>query len=137
MSPRGSLNPYGFFGGIVRKAQWVTGEELDELIERAMEAGLLTPEEWRDLLNTDLIVRGIRKGRRTWLAVEVSGVLDYDDFHRAIRRSQLLERITNEPAIPVIAGELCSDDLLREAKFQGAWVLLDGQTYSPEPAEED
>jgi hypothetical protein len=137
MSPRGSLNPYGFFSGIVRKAQWVTGEELDELIERAMEAGLLTPEEWRDLLNTDLIVRGIRKGRRTWLAVEVSGVLDYDDFHRAIRRSQLLERITNEPAIPVIAGELCSDDLLREAKFQGAWVLLDGQTYSPEPAEED
>jgi hypothetical protein len=53
MSPRGSLNPYGFFGGIVRKAQWVTGEGLDE------------------------------------------------------------------------------------AKFQGAWVLLDGQTYSPEPAEED
>ncbi|MDT7897077.1 MAG: hypothetical protein RRB24_03245 [Armatimonadota bacterium] len=53
MSPRGSLNPYGFFGEIVRKAQWVTGEELDE------------------------------------------------------------------------------------AKFQGAWVLLDKRTYSPEPGEED
>jgi hypothetical protein len=131
------LHPYGFFGEIVRRPQWVTGEELEDLVERAVEAGLLTREERRELLDTDLIVRGIREGRRTWLAVEVSGVLDYDDLHRAIRRSRLLERITNEPAIPVIAGELCSDDLLREAKFQGAWVLLDGHTYSPEPAEED
>ncbi|MFA0751412.1 MAG: hypothetical protein SLRJCFUN_001815, partial [Candidatus Fervidibacter sp.] len=126
------LHPYGFFGEIVRRPQWVTGEELEDLVERAMEAGLLTREERRELLDTDLIVRGIREGKRTWLAVEVSGVLDYDDLKRAVRRSQLLERITNEPAIPVIAGELCSEDLLREAKFQGVWVLLDGRTYSPE-----
>jgi len=131
------LHPYGFFGEIVRRPQWVTGEELEDLVERAVEAGLLTREERRELLDTDLIVRGIREGKRTWLAVEVSGVLDYDDLKRAVRRSQLLERITNEPAIPVIAGELCSEDLLREAKFQGAWVLLDGRTYSPEQTSEN
>ena len=89
------------------------GRGVDELIERAMEAGLLTPEEWRDLLNTDLIVRGIRKGKRTWLAVEVSGVLDYDDLHKPSAEANCWNASpTNPPSLSSLANcawTICSE----------------------------
>ncbi|MDW8030075.1 MAG: hypothetical protein RMK94_16985, partial [Armatimonadota bacterium] len=88
-------------------------------------------EERRELVHADLIVRGIREGQPTWLVVEVSGTIEFYDIERALKRSQLLARSTGENVLPVVAGELCPEEFLRDALRKGVWVILDGRTFAP------
>jgi hypothetical protein len=131
MEIRYRQNPYGYFSEIVRRAKWVTGDELDDLLSEALSKGLINEDEQKELMRADLIVRGVREGQVTWLVVEVSGTIDNEDVDRAIRRSQLLARCLNEPVLAVVAGEFCPEEVLRYALRSGAWVLLDGSTFSP------
>jgi DNA repair exonuclease SbcCD ATPase subunit len=131
MEIRYRQNPYGYFSEIVRRAKWVTGDELDDLLSEALSKGLINEDEQKELMLADLIIRGVREGQVTWLVVEVSGTIYNEDVDRAIRRSQLLARCLNEPVLAVVAGEFCPEEVLRYALRSGAWVLLDGSTFSP------
>lgn len=132
MEIRYRQNPYGYFGEIVRRAKWVTGDELDDLLLEALSKGLINEDEQKELMRADLIVRGVREGQIAWLVVEVSGTVDTEDVDRAIRRSQLLARCVSEPVSAVVAGEFCPEEVLRYALRSGVWVLLDGSTFSPQ-----
>jgi len=125
-------NPYGYFSEIVRRAKWVTGDDLDDLLLEALSKGLINEDEQKELMRADLIVRGVREGQATWLIVEVSGTVDIEDVDRAIRRSQLFARCVSEPVLAVVAGEFCPEEVLRYALRSGVWVLLDGSTFSPQ-----
>jgi len=125
-------NLYGYFSEIVRRAKWVTGDELDDLLLEALSKGLINEDEQKELMRADLIVRGVRERQTAWLVVEVSGTVDTEDVDRAIRRSQLLARCVNEPVLAVVAGEFCPEGVLRHALRNGVCVLLDGSTFSPQ-----
>ena len=125
-------NPYGYFSEIVRRAKWVTGDELDDLLLEALSKGLINEDEQKELMRANLIVRGVREGQIAWLVVEVLGTVDTEDVDRAIRRSQLLARCVSEPVSAVVAGEFCPEEVLRYALRSGVWVLLDGSTFSPQ-----
>jgi DNA repair exonuclease SbcCD ATPase subunit len=132
MEIRYRQNPYGYFSEIVRRAKWVTGDELDDLLSEALSKGLINEDEQKELMRADLIVRGVREGQVTWLVVEVSGTIDNEDVDRAIKRSRLLAQCVNESVWAVVAGEFCPEEVLRYALRSGAWVLLDGATFSPQ-----
>lgn len=124
-------HPYGYFGGILRRARWVAGDELEDLLESAVQMGRLTAKEIQVLRMTDVIVRGLREGRTVWLTVEVSGTIDRDDIQRALERAALLARCVPDEVLPVVAGINCPEEVREGALRVGVWVVQDGQVFAP------
>ncbi len=130
-------HPYGYFGGILRRARWVTGDELEDLLETALQAGRITETEMQVLRVTDVIVRGLREGRTVWLTVEISGTIDRDDVQRALERAVLLARCVPDEVLPVVAGMSCPEEVREGALRTGVWVVQDGQVFAPTSQEAD
>jgi outer membrane murein-binding lipoprotein Lpp len=128
-------HPYGYFGMILRRPRWVAGDELETLLDEALQAGRISEKDLQVLMLTDLIVRGVRQGRTTWLAVEVSGTIDREDIQRALERAILLSRCVSDEVIPVVAGIHCPEDVRDGALRTGVWVIQDGQVFAPAPQE--
>ena len=128
-------HPYGYFGMILRRPRWVAGDELETLLDEALQAGRISEKDLQVLMLTDLIVRGVRQGRTTWLAVEVSGTIDREDIQRALERAILLSRCVPDEVIPVVAGIHCPEDVRDGALRTGVWVIQDGQVFAPAPQE--
>ncbi|MCS7311353.1 MAG: hypothetical protein NZ742_00325 [Acidobacteria bacterium] len=124
-------HPYGYFGGILRRAHWVTGDELEDLLERALQIGRITEKEAQVLRMTDVIVRGFREGRTVWLTVEVSGTIERDDIQRALERAVLLTRCVPDNVFPVVAGMHCPEEVREGALRTGVWIVQDGQVFAP------
>ena len=95
-----------YVGRLVRRAQVLSATERVELLENAVEQGILTEEEKNDVLLTDVVVRGRRKedGAQVYLAIAVSWGVGPYDVERAIHRAALLGKL-GSPAMPVVAGK--------------------------------
>jgi len=93
----------------------------------------LSPEEFRDLLQLDLLIRGRPRYREeapeVWLAVEISVVIDRRDVERALRRA-------GYRAIPTVTGERMTEGAEEEAEAHKVLMLLDGRPISWEEAPE-
>ena len=113
-----------YFGMILRRVRLVEPGELEEL------ESILSPEEYREILLLDLVVKGRLKGvpgePEVVLAVEVSSVVDEGDIERAARRARILKR-AGYKAIPIAAGE----ELTREgedlAKVERVALMMNGR----------
>ena len=118
-----------YVGRLVRRARVLSAAELAELLENAVDQGLLTEEEKNDVLLTDAVVRGRRKedGGPVYLAIEVSWGIDPHDIERALRRAALLSKL-GTPALPVVAGRNMSDDVTALAQAKQVWLVIDGRT---------
>ena len=86
-----------YFGPLLRRMSALSPIELEDDLEAH-----LSPEEFRDLLLLDLLVRGAPRYREeapeVWLAVEISAVIDRHDVERALRQA-------GYRAIPTVTGE--------------------------------
>ncbi|RKY71536.1 MAG: hypothetical protein DRQ14_07165, partial [Candidatus Latescibacterota bacterium] len=63
-----------YFGPLLRRAKSLSADELWDIVDRGIEEGVLTSEEAREVLDTDIVVRGRRwkDGKEEFLVVEVS-----------------------------------------------------------------
>ena len=95
-----------YLGKLVRRCKTLSFEELAELLEDAVEKGLISDDEKAEVLNLDAVAGGISKadGRRCFLALEVSVKVDIEDVERAARRASVLARAGGFPAIGVVVG---------------------------------
>ncbi|MFN3928839.1 MAG: hypothetical protein ACK4OK_04300, partial [Thermoflexus sp.] len=118
--------PHAYFHRIVERPQRVEAAELEDLLESH---ALAPPEEDR-LRRTDLLLRGQREGRETWLAVEVSYGIGPGDVRRALRSAEVLRKLGIE-ALPVVAGVWLTAEAEAEARGR-VWRVLDGRVYPPE-----
>ena len=96
-------------------------------VEEATDNGQITDDDETRLRVTDLIVRSQRKsdGSTLWFAVEASGVIGEEDIVRAKQSSDVLKKIYNQDAIPLVYGYQISDadrDLANELQVP---VFLD------------
>ncbi|GBC82347.1 Chromosome partition protein Smc [bacterium HR10] len=116
-----------YFGPLLRRPRVV---DLGALLE-TLEAHL-SPEEFRDVLQLDLLVSGKPRlqpeAPEVFLAVEISSVIDERDVERALRRSALLRR-AGFRAIPVVAGERATLGAEDEARAHHVAVLQDGRVF--------
>lgn len=121
-----------FFGKLVRRSHALSAEELDQLLEAALEAGKITRQERDDLLDTDLVVRGRwhEDGEPVYLVVEISWGIGLDDTRRALRRAQTIAKI-GARTVPVVVGERPTEDAIAEAHEFGIWQVLDGRIEPP------
>jgi hypothetical protein len=121
-----------YFSKIARRIRVQSPEDLDEVLEAAVEAGTLTPETANDIRLADVVAKGrlVSDLTEVWLVVEVSATIDHDDVERAVRRAEALAR-TGITTVPVVAGEAISDQTAASARRSGVWVVENGRTQPP------
>jgi chromosome segregation ATPase len=124
-----------YLGPWFRKVRQVDPAATAE-VEEALERGVLSDEEFRDLLRADAFVRAAaRRGDpgEQVLVIEASKVIDRVDVERAVRRAVLLQRIWTESR-PAVYGEAITRGANELANAAGVAVLVERVV---ETAEED
>lgn len=120
------------FGSFLRKTKVVPLTNLEDELSEA-----LTEDEFIELLNLDLLVRGLPRrqkgGSHVWLAVEVSVTVDRRDVERAIRRAELLRK-ANLEALPVVGGEEVTEGGLEAAQNHSVILVQNGSILHTEAA---
>lgn len=92
----------------------------NQALQSALQSGLISREQFRDLLRADLIVYG-QSGSHA--VVEVSLGPNEDDILRALRRAEILHAATGDQVTPVIATPDPHEALIRQAEERHARVL--------------
>jgi hypothetical protein len=119
---------FAYLRSLIRRAHALSPDELDDLLDRAVEKGLLSEDEAADAAETDAVVRGKRweDGAELYLVVEVSWGVGPTDVVRAARRAELLAR-TGILAWPVVAGKTIMDEAVALAREKEVWQVVDGR----------
>lgn len=116
-----------YFGPLLRRLRVVPPHTLEDELQAQ-----LSPEEFKDVLQLDLLVSGQPRYHpempEVWLAVEVSAVIDKEDVSRAQRRAELLRRAGYQ-AIPAVAGERATLVAEDEARLHNVVMLQDGRVF--------
>jgi hypothetical protein len=121
-----------YFGRIIRRSHVLSTDERWNLLDAAVQRGLITEAESDEIVLADLLVRGrLREGQReVYLVVEVSWGLGHDDVRRARERASLLAKAGVE-ALAVVAGDWASDDVQQDARSSRVWLVTDGRVAPP------
>jgi hypothetical protein len=122
-----------YFAPMVRRTHVLDGDELQTLLEEAIERGQLSEAETLDIILADVIIRGRRRAdsAEVYLVVEVSWVVDLYDVEHAVRRSSLLSKI-GTPTLAVVAGETVLGEAASLANRLHVWQITDGHVASPQ-----
>ena len=94
----------------------------------AEENGRITDRHYRRILDTDMILRGRRRGgdEYVYVAMEVSNKLDRDDIDRAIMSAEAISRtLDGAEVLPAVYGREISDADNARAENNGVTVMLD------------
>jgi predicted nuclease with TOPRIM domain len=111
-----------YFGRLIRKCRVLPIEELADLLDDAVEKGIITEEEREDALKTDVVVTGVLKedsGQRVALVTEVSMKADRQDVERAYSRAKIIGKVLNLPAISVVIGKEYTEGAKEKAEEMG------------------
>jgi len=122
-----------YFSDLLRRIRVISPQELATLLEDAVEAGILSPAEQKDLLMSDVVVRGRRRedGTEVYMVAEVSVGIGQKDVGRAVKRARLLHRALQRPTMAAVAGEWINVEAERQARALGVWWVLDGTAHAP------
>ena len=124
---------FAYFGSVLRRAHALTSDEFMTLVEDAVDRGVLSAAQARDLALVDVVVRGRRPedGSEVYLVVEVSWGVGPHDVERAARRAALLAQV-GVATIPVVAGKQVTAEAIELARRQQVWQVMDGHALRPE-----
>ena len=123
---------HAYFAPLIRRTHVLSPEEIDTLLEAAIEQGLLSESEANEILLADLLLRGRRRADNSevYVVVEISWKIDPYDVERSVRRAALLSRM-GTPAIPVVAGKEVIEEAANLADMLQVWQLTNGQAIPP------
>lgn len=85
--------------------------DFDNMIQGAIDQGLITEEQSYEVWNTDLILLGTPRGDTTpvYVAAEISITASDNDITRAVNRAGLIAQATRLPVTPVIICDNADD----------------------------
>lgn len=115
----------GYFGRLIRRCRVVGIEDLADLLEDAVEGGVIREEEKEEALQTDLVVRGRlkRSGEEVVLIVEVPMKVDREDIERAWRRAEIFGKVFHLTSLAVAVGKESTEDAERTAQALGVFLV--------------
>jgi hypothetical protein len=124
--------PFTYFGRLIRRAHTLSSDELEGLIERAVEQGLLSQDEAAEVAEADAVIRGRWRedGAEVYLVVEISWGVGPSDVERAVRRAEFLAR-AGVTARPVVAGRAVTAEAAALAQEYKVWQFTDGRPTPP------
>ena len=91
----------------------------NQVIQGALQSGLISREQSRDLIRADLIVCG----QNRHAVVEISLGPNEDDISRALRRAEILHTATGDEVMPVVATPDPHTAFIQQAEDRQAHVL--------------
>ncbi len=94
--------------------------QFHDAMSAAVANGSITQDEYTDLANTDLILRGTN-GQHA--VCEVSTGPDQEDLVRAIRRAAVLSRATGETVKPAVIAPAPTQEFRQQAENRGVAVM--------------
>jgi hypothetical protein len=121
-----------FFGALLRHPYVLSRGEVTDLLDEAVDRGVLSQDDAVEAQRADLIVRGTRRtdGAPVYLVVEVSWTVDTNDVERAARRAALLAK-AGAVALPVVAGEKIGEPARLLAPMRHVWQMTDDEVVPP------
>lgn len=119
-------------GRILRRPHVLSADEVYELLDNAVDHGLLSLEERDQLAEADLIVSGRdhKTGTEVSVVMEVSWGVGLGDVRRAAYRAAVLAKI-GTPPVPAVAGRDISHQAREQAVRQGVWQRIDATVVPP------
>ena len=122
-----------YFGRLLRRAHLLTDDELNEMLDDAVERGVLSEDESDEVTWADAVVRGRRRGDRAQVVAvaEVSWGVGVSDVERARRRAALVAKL-GFTTLPVVGGKAVTREAAELARQQGVWQLFDGRLVAPD-----
>lgn len=118
------------FSDLARRLRLMSPDELDDLLDQAIDEGTLTDEDAHHVRLLDAVYRASREGSRCYLAIEVSVGVGLDDVRRVHERADLLAR-TGIPTLAVVAGEWVNPEAADAARAMGVWQVTNGTGTAP------
>ena len=120
-----------FWGRAVHRPRLVSEERLADLLDDAVDAGLLTLEELCDVLLASFVVKGRRRsdGVEAYVVVEVAVCIGLEDVERVIRLAAVLGRLA--PTLAAVAGDRITPEAAAFAAARGVGCVVDEQVVVP------
>ena len=121
-----------YFGRHLAGLRVLSPGELVQVLEPALESGVLSLEEYEQVLASDLVATGRLRasGEEVYLVAEVSWGVGLGDLERALRRAGYLSRLGRR-ALAAVGGEEVLPGVEEEALAKGVIVATDGQVSWP------
>jgi hypothetical protein len=96
-------------------------------VEDAAEDGVISEDDETRIQVTDLIMRSLRKpdGSVLWFAIEASGVINDDDITCAKRSADIITKVYDQDAEPLVYGYRIHDRQRKLSGELGVRVYLD------------
>ena len=100
--------------------------EFASLLDDARKTGLLTPDQFQELLNLDLVFAAKRNSddADVHVVAEVSITAGDSDIERAARRAPILSAVTTHPVFPAVVSASVDDKRKARAAQQNVTVML-------------
>ena len=93
-----------------------------DLIADALDAGLISDDEWADLQQADAVMSGQHEGNTVYYVGEFSITVNHHDIDRAIARAAILSKATGCDAWPMVVGDSIPEPQLTRIEAEGvAW----------------
>ncbi|NJN84063.1 MAG: hypothetical protein HC802_18520 [Caldilineaceae bacterium] len=117
---------------IIKRGKEVKSEELHQLLAAGADAGVISEDEYEEILLADVVARGrfTRTGEEVYVVAEVSWGVGEDDVIRASERAALLAKLGTR-TVPVVAGEWITPDAVTASNQHDVWRVLNGGASEP------
>jgi hypothetical protein len=101
-----------YFGRYFRRVRVVPVEKWAQVLEDAVEEGLIGEDERKEALNLDLLlIAKTAEGKDLLLAVEVSYTVQEKDVQRSLKRAEVFSKAYKCETLPVVAGVNIPEEL--------------------------
>ncbi|MDR5677003.1 MAG: hypothetical protein QN128_11430 [Armatimonadota bacterium] len=120
-----------YFQRVLRRIRVVDHQQLGLLLDDALDQGRITPDDRAQVLEADVVLAGLADGQEVYLLAEVSSTVTAHDVRRARARAAALEKATERPVLPAVAGERLSEDPETQQEAATVWRVLDGRVGPP------
>jgi hypothetical protein len=97
-----------YFGKLIKKCRVVSHEMLADALDEALDQHIISEDERYEVLNVDVVARGLSRhdpNREVVLVAEVSVKVDRVDVERAAKRAEIVSRVVQLPGIPIAIGK--------------------------------
>ena len=123
---------YSYFGRLIHKSRVIGKQQLFEMLDEAVEHGVLSQGDREQVGWADLVMSGrwIADGRQVIVLAEISVLVDLNDVQRAADRAGLLAKL-GTPVVPVVAGDSITERAAAMAQTHNVWQMLNGRSVEP------
>jgi hypothetical protein len=115
-----------FFSEYLLNAKAAGQDKISKALSLAVEKGIISKEDRKDVFRLDLIVEGnlLSTKEPVWVAVEISYTIAENDVQRVVKRAEILKKATGRKVLPAVVGYRIAEGTQRLITKKGCLQVL-------------